>query len=246
MSGCGREPPSISVVIPTRDRPHGLERLLGSIDRLSGTLPLEVIVVDDGSRISRTQDVIKSWLQDVHPYRARLIAEPMSRGPGHARNRGAEAARHEILAFIDDDCVAAPSWLSMMVNCLDPYEQVAGVGGKVLPLRNDLVSQYYDFHRILDPPPSLLYLVSANCCYRRSALLSVGGYEEELPWPGGEDIGLSFRLTHAGWKFGFAPEAIVYHEYRSNPLDFIRTFRNYGRGSRVVTEKAFGPRERTT
>lgn len=158
MSGCVPEPHPISVIVPTRDRPRGLERLLGSIDRLSGTLPSEVIVVDDGSRTSPTQDVITSWLQGVHPYRARLITEPMSRGPGHARNRGAKAARHEILAFIDDDCVPAPSWLSRMANCLDPCERVAGVGGKVLPLGDDLVSQYYDFHRILDPPPSYTWL----------------------------------------------------------------------------------------
>jgi len=118
--------------------------------------------------------------------------------------------------------------------------QILGVGGRVLPRESDLLSRYYTFHRILEPPKSLLYLVSANCCYDRHAILSVGGFDEEVRRPGGEDVGISFKLSKAGYRFAFAEDAIVYHDYRNNLLDFVRTFRNYGIGCRQVTDKHFG------
>lgn len=240
MLGSSNGSELLSVVIPTHDRPDSLRRLLASIDHLSGTCPSEVIVVDDASSTLRTQYILGRWVKREHPYEARVLTEPESRGPGHARNHGVEVATRELVAFTDDDCVVEPRWLSRILERLRFQKSLAGVGGRVLPLDHDVVSMFYNFHRILDPPPSLLYLVSANCCYRRDAFLSVGGYDEDLRRPGGEDIGLSFRLSREGWKFGFAPDAIVYHDYRNNPLDFIRTFWNYGRGSRLVTEKAYG------
>src|SRR3990172_8237485 len=73
------------------------------------------------------------------------------------------------------------------------------------------------------PPPPRLYLVGANCCYRGDAVLDGGGFDEDIPRPGGEDIGLSVKLSRAGWEFGVVGGAIVYHDYRIDILDFLRT-----------------------
>ena len=74
--------PRVAVVVPTRDRPERLRRLLDSLDAQT-VRDFELIVVDDAA----------------------------GRGPSAARNDGWRRARAPLVAFIDDDCVATPGWL---------------------------------------------------------------------------------------------------------------------------------------
>ena len=89
---------------------------------------------------------------------------------------------------------------------------------------------------MLEPPPSLLYLVTANCCVRREPALAAGGFDETLKRPGGEDIVLSYRLWKAGWRFGRAEDAVVRHDYDRGLRAFYKTWWNYGFGSGYVNE----------
>ncbi len=228
--------PSVSVVVPTRNRPDHLRRLLSSLDALSGCLPREVIVVDDSSR-PETRETLGAWFRESHRFAARVIRQQSPVGPGRARNVGTRSAQGEIVAFTDDDCQVHPRWLEHLTLCVDSDPTIAGAGGRVLPVRQDIVSRYYTFHRILEPPPSLQYLVTANCCYLRRPFLEGGGFDEEIRKPGGEDVAASINLAKAGWRFAFAKDAVVFHEYRKGPFDLMMTFRNYGEGCRAVTEK---------
>jgi GT2 family glycosyltransferase len=112
--------------------------------------------------------------------------------------------------------------------------QVAGVGGRVLPMRKGLISRYYDFFRILEPPPSCSYLVTANCAYRKSVLTRVGGFNESITTPGGEDPELSIRIRKLGFRFAFEPSAVIRHNFRESWVDFAMTFYRYGRGCSSV------------
>jgi len=179
-------------------------------------------------------------LDRSHGFGARVVRQQSAAGPAQARNLGIAEAEGDVIALTDDDCQVHPQWLENLSRKMYADSRTLGVGGRVLPFETDLLSRYYTFHRILEPPKSLLYLVSANCCYDRRAMLAVGGFDEEVRRPGGEDVGISFKLCKAGCRFAFAEDAIVYHEYRNNLLDFLRTFRNYGIGCRQVTEKHFG------
>ena len=87
--------------------------------------------------------------------------------------------------------------------------------------------------------------MSANCAYLRDPLLDVGGFQEDITVPGGDDVGLSFRLARSGWKFGFAEDALVYHDFRSSVPNFITTFRNYGAGVHKATRTAPHPLNRS-
>jgi GT2 family glycosyltransferase len=149
------------------------------------------------------------------------------------------AAISEIVAFADDDCVVTEDWLRHLVPPIDRARGIIGCGGRVLPTAQDWISRYYAYYRVLEPPPSLLYLVTANCAYERNAALAVGGFDSAIPTPGGEDVALSIRLRRAGWQFAFAPDALVLHEFRPDIVDFARTFCNYGRGCRQVTDREF-------
>lgn len=92
---------SVSVVIPTHERPELLREALESA--FAQTHPcLEVIVVDDGSSMDLL-DVVAGF-----GGAARLLRQSGSRGANPARNAGVRAARGELIAFLDDDDI----WLS--------------------------------------------------------------------------------------------------------------------------------------
>lgn len=233
------DPKRVSVVVPTRDRPTQLARLLASFETLAGLYPIEVIIVD-GSTSSESRIILDRWRGTRHAFEARVVRQSEAAGPAQARNLGIQKARGDIIALTDDDCQVHPRWIEALSRSIYSDAKTIGVGGRVLPLRSDLLSRYYSFHRILEPPRSLLYLVSANCAYDRQAVLFAGGFDEEVRRPGGEDVGMSFKLSKAGWHFAFAEDAVVFHDFRNNLLDFAKTFRNYGYGCRQVTDKHFG------
>jgi hypothetical protein len=68
-------------------------------------------------------------------------------------------------------------------------------------------------------------------------MLEVGGFDEKIDKPGGEDVSLSLKLKRKGWEFDFADDAAVYHDYRNNLIDFLKTFFNYGNGCHEATEQ---------
>lgn len=229
-------------MIPTRNRRIRLERLLGSVDRLRGLRPDEVVVVDGRSRDS-TPEFLREWGAAPHSFDPVIVSQTDGTGPGHGRNLGMESTSADIVAFADDDCIVDPNWLGSLVSPIDTSRRIVGAGGRVLPTDIDWISRYYAYYRILEPPPSMLYLVTANCAYSRREALAVGGFDGSIPTPGGEDVALSIRLRRAGWTFKYVPDALVRHEFRPDVLDFLRTFRNYGRGCRQATDRIFGPEE---
>jgi glycosyltransferase involved in cell wall biosynthesis len=226
---------SASVVVPTRGRSVQLSRLLASFDELTYH-PGEVIVAADYDD-SDSARLLGAWETKPHAFEARTVKQEGGRGPAAARNLGASAARGEIVAFIDDDCIAQQNWLPNLVRNIDVENKIAGVGGRIVPIRTNLMSRYYGYYGILEPPTSMEYLVSANCCYAKKAMLEAGGFEEDIRKPGGEDVGLSLKLSRRDWHFRFADNAIVYHDFRDGVFDFMKTFRNYGEGCRRVTDR---------
>lgn len=237
----------ISVVIPAHDRPQSLQRLIASLDCLKD-VPREVIVVDDGSQ-DATRGVLDQWQSRPHRFAAIAFPNPVAQGPGKARNIGVQLASGTAVAFTDDDCVVHPKWIRTIagskiwaVNAGFSGENapVAGIGGRVLPFRVGIVSAYFTFHRILEPPRYNQYLVTANACYLRAPLVAVGGFDDGHRFPGGEDNALSFKLSRAGYQFGYEQGMVVWHDYRTSLPAFARTFFQYGKGCAEVTRKYLG------
>lgn len=229
--------PKISVVVPVFNQARLLERLLASFEKLSNAAEVEVLIVDDSST-DDTQALARSWSEREHPFSARYLCMEENGGPGRARNAGLRAARAPVVAFTDSDCIVEPDWLIELLKPLDPANRIGGVGGKVLPLSMDsMMTRYYVFNRSLEPPTTMQYLVTCNCCYLREELLSVGGFTEDIRTPGGEDIAASILLWKKGWRFAYAPEAIIHHEFRGNLRNFFKTWRNYGYGCGLVAHR---------
>jgi hypothetical protein len=115
--------PAISVIVCTRDRPYALRRCLGALSRLDYD-SYEVVVIDNASRTSETLEVVKGT-----PYR---YVREERQGLDWARNRGVREARHDIVAFVDDDAIVDSGWLRGMARGL-PIRVMAVTGLVLLP-----------------------------------------------------------------------------------------------------------------
>jgi hypothetical protein len=131
---------TISLVLVTRNRARLLERCLNSV-RAQLRPPDELVVVDNGST-DETAEVVRRF-QPAYPVRYIVETRP---GVGCARAAGCVAATGDILAFIDDDAIPEPGWLTAMEEtfCLDP--RVGVVGGRINALaggRIDWISRAF-------------------------------------------------------------------------------------------------------
>ena len=228
----------LSVVVPAYRRIYETERLLESL--AASDVRCEIVLVDDASPepIGPAVERFRGELDLV------VLRLPANRGPAAARNAGMRRASHDIIAFTDNDCVVTPTWARRMHRYMqDAPPRIAGVGGRVLALGDDVLSRYYTYHKILDPwldHGRWLYVVTANAAFRRSALQEVGGFDADIRVPGGEDPGLCFKLLERGYRLEYHAEAVVFHDYRPSMRDFVRTFFRYGAGCRHQAERYAG------
>ncbi len=221
--------PSISIIIPVKDRADELRRCLESLARLEyPRAQLEIVVVDDGSR-DTTPEVARSLGAVVVP------SGGEGRGPAAARNRGAAAARGEILAFIDSDCTASEQWLAQLCSAFEDAEVVA-VGGRVAGMHTSSALDRYEAEmsslslgprgRSGQAGNDTFYLPSCNLLVRRNPFSDCGGFRETLHV--GEDVDLTWRLRDRGGRILYLPCGEVCHEHRNHLAAFLRRRFQYG------------------
>ena len=200
-------PIGVSVVVPTHRRPAMLLRCLQALaaQRLDRQ-HFEVVVVDESA--SAEARAIVGRYAEIADLQIRCLAVPGIRGPAAARNIGWRAARGEIIAFTDDDCVPDAGWLAAGLAAFGPG--VDGVEGRVVvPLPNWPTEYEKNVARL-----ALGEFVTANCFYRRDVLEAVGGFDERFRAPGREDSDLFFTLLERGGVFERAEGAVVIHPIR--------------------------------
>ncbi len=250
-------PVTVSVVIPTRGRPHLVGRCVDAI--LAGAHPpLEVLVVDNAPVDDALERVIAERYADRPE--VRYLVEPVP-GTSRARNAGSAAARGDLVAFIDDDAIADEWWLrALAAEAADPT--VDCVTGLVLPLALDSEAELMfeeaagfgrGFRRRVftadqKPAPTLLFPYTAGVCgssnnlaVRTSLLGSLGGFDVRLGGGtrpgGGEDLDLLIRILLAGHEIIYQPAAMVRHEHRSDSAAVRRQLFTYGSGATAVLGK---------
>jgi len=233
--------PPISVVVCTRDRAQSLERTLQSL-ACQDYPDFEVIVVDNCSRDKGVQQVIeKSGFRYV--YQARP-------GLDWARNLGIQEARHAIVAFIDDDALAAPGWLRGLAYGFSDLEVMA-VTGLVLPAELESSAQFdyesyggmskgftsFNISKENVPGQAILWAsawgVGTNMAFRKALFDAIGKFDVALdvgtPTGGGGDIELFFRCIAAGYNLRYEPAALVRHFHRRDGASLDRQVYDNGR-----------------
>ncbi|MDG4668929.1 glycosyltransferase [Mycobacterium sp. 236(2023)] len=241
--------PPISVVLCTRDRPDQALDAVRSILALDYP-DFEVVVVDNAARTDATAQVVR----DLADPRVRLVAEPVP-GLSTARNTGLRAARHDVVAFTDDDVVVDPLWLRHIARGFSRAPFVTCVSGLVPSGELRTAAQAYFDQRVswagsLKPrvysmaaPPADQPLfpfqvgrfgTGANFAVQRDRILELGGFDEALgagtASQGGEDLDIFFRVLAAGDVLATEPAAIVWHRHRSDNEALLKQARGYGLG----------------
>ena len=217
----------VSLVIPCHGRDKQTADLLESLT--AANFRCEIIMVDDASPQS-LEPIARRFPSLSITY----LRNETNLGPAYSRNRGVEAARWEIIAFTDNDCLVTPDWLSRLhESIIDSPASIAGIGGRTVASGTDLFSRYYDYHKILDPwyfRGKIHYVTTANAIFKRGPLEIVGGFDTSVRQAGGEDPGLCFKLQNAGYGLGYNPDAVIRHQYARGLKAFMRTFERYGYG----------------
>lgn len=240
--------PPISVVICafTRER---LEVLGEAIESLrTQTLPAhEVVLV-----IDHAPDLLEE-ARELWP-ELKIVPNREQQGLSGARNTGVAEASGAIVAFIDDDAVAAPDWLERLATAYaDP--NVLGAGGTVHPRWVEGKPAWFpaEFDWVIGcthpgMPQQLgpvRNLVGANMSFRRQPLLDVGGFSHDLGRVGTLPVGceetdLSIRV-HQRWpeaEILYDPAASVEHvvpPIRGKVRYFLDRCRAEGRSKAVLT-----------
>ena len=222
----------LSVVIPTRDRPTALRDCLTALAAEAAGV-LEVIVVDDGGRTPAAAV--------VDAFAARLPVRCLRRengGPAAARNAGAELARGDRLAFLDDDCQVTPGWLDALeTRCRRHPDAMIG-GPSFNALDDDLYAAGHQLlleylHERFNPvPEAAVFCASNNLSVPTLAFRELGGFDPGFRHPAGEDRDLCRRWRAAGRPLVYAPEIEVRHAHAMTARSFWRQHFRYGRGAR--------------
>jgi GT2 family glycosyltransferase len=227
--------PEIAVIVPVWNGEETIARTVNAL--LSQTQPAaEVIIVDDGST-DRTLQVLAGFGERIR------VVSRINGGPAAARNTGIEVARSGLIAFTDSDCVPRKDWLARLLAGFagDVDKKLAGVGGIVRGDGETLIDRYVDLIRLLDPESDdegvIPYLITANACFRREVLVTVGGFDEGFRKPGGEEAELGYRLRHAGYAFRLSEAAVVHHRHRQSLISLLRTLVNYGEGGARIGQR---------
>ncbi len=220
--------PRISVVIPVYNSPDTIEKCLNSV--LAQDHPaFEIIIVDDGST-DTTPDICASFKE------VKVIRSERG-GPSRARNVGVAAARGDLVAFTDSDCIAERDWLIELERGFTG-PQVAGVGGdqKSPDDETELGKNIQEFFKTIGFVTGYIktgatmretdHNPSCNSIYRKSVLDEVSGFDETL-FPG-EDVDLDLRITRRGFKLIYNPRACVGHYRPRTYRSFARMMRRYG------------------
>jgi glycosyltransferase involved in cell wall biosynthesis len=210
----------ISVVIPVHNAARTLRQCLESV--VAQSYPHECIVVNDGST-DDSVTIARSYPVSVVDLRGGPF------GPAYARNRGAEAARGDLVFFVDADVVLPPSTLNRLAATFAQHPEIDAVFGSYddRPGAVDFLSQYRNLlHHYVhqQAKPEAMTFWGACGAVRRSVFLRVGGFDEErYPRPSIEDIELGYRLRANGHMIRLDKEMQVQHLKRWTLWGMIKT-----------------------
>ncbi|WP_020473306.1 glycosyltransferase family 2 protein [Zavarzinella formosa] len=235
----------LSVVIPSHSRPDLLELCLKSL-QAHAPAETEIIVVDDGSTgeiISRTAALFAG---------VKILRHPKPLGFCQAANHGIMTATGEVVELLNDDTQVTAHWAeSALRQFANP--QIGSVAPLVLigprsdtPPTIDSAGDEYDLggfarkrgHReLFDGRHAVVSEVfgasGSSAFYRRELLLRIGGYPSHF---GAyfEDVDLSWRICHAGYRTVCEPASVVWHQVGSSHRKRRRLFEQQSRNEERV------------
>lgn len=209
--------PILAVVVPTYRRHERLGRLVAALE--AQTLDprcWELVVVDDCSPGVSAEDLRTATASAR--ITVRCVRTARNGGPAAARNLGWRSTAAPMLAFTDDDCVPDPGWLAAGLAALRHDPAIGVLQGRTLRLLGpDETYEYTPCTVIREVRAPSPWFEGCNLFLRRDALAAGDGFDEAIGWFG-EETALAYRVLEAGWRRGWAPDALVLHDIEERPF----------------------------
>ena len=226
----------VSVIVVTHNRAKQLERCLDSLDKQTER-PFEIVVIDDGSTDNTKATVEKTKGLKYFRQEKKSIA--------HARNKGLEKAKGDIIAFTDDDCIVSNGWVQNIRKAFERYPQAGALGGPIA-CKGD--NKYAVAFHLLNFSRSLgsgrvhqeKDMPICNMAYRKEAIRNTK-FQEEGTQHGYEDSLFNYALKKKGVRLFYIPDISVTHAPAiESKKEFLRKQRQRGRAFFSVGYKVHG------
>lgn len=206
--------PMVSLIIPVYNGITTLPDCIEAMSRQSYPGGMELIIVDDGSSDGSGDYAEKMGFK---------VIRQRNRGPGVARNIGAQQAKGEILIFADADVIFDQDCVAELVKPLVGSD-IIGSQGVFYSKQTNIIARFiqmeiderYDKQLRAE---HIDWVATYAAAYRRDVFLRNGGFNDTYS---SEDAELSFRLAGKGYKMVVAPKARCQHHNYENFFKFLR------------------------
>ena len=224
--------PRVTVAIPSFNSAATIGPCLSSLCLQSFPVDDYEIVLGDNGSTDGTAAFVHAQFPNVR------VVHAAERGSGFARNAAIAAARGEYILSIDADCTADPNWIAAMTAALDAQPEVDAFGGAIRPFSQSTVVERFRHtwirqENLSEGKGPIRYAETPNAAYRRNVFTQLGGFDGSVM----DDSDLGVRMTKAGMRIDYLPEAIVFHR---NPSTLRRLYRQryfYGSNEPALGEK---------
>ncbi len=226
----------ITVTIITRNRADQLARCLRSLCKQIDP-DFKVLIVDNGST-DNTKDTINTFKKRLkityffegHP------------GASYARNKALKVITGDVMATMDDDCEAFPSWIREIKKAHKEFPEAFAVQGYAISrpkytsvsilaqfnhdsgMQSYLICpkpiMFYFTDQFLSRPNPILLIDAKNSSFKL-ALLKKWNFTFNSSRKYAEDFEFSRQILAKGEKIIFYPSIVVYHWERTKFLQFI-------------------------
>jgi GT2 family glycosyltransferase len=255
-------PLSADVVICayTEDRWEMLCRAVASVQAQS-TLPRQVLVCVDHNDALYERCVQRWGAAGTQTPSVRVLRNRFAGRLGSARNTAVEQVTADVVAFLDDDAEAAPTWLESLLRVYRERPEAVAVGGAPLPAhqveRPGWFPHEFDwvfgchYAGLPDELAPVRHLIGASMSVRTAALLAVGGFHSDKH----DDMDLSHRIAaaHGPEAVLYEPKAQIFHVVHPERLTWdyfwrrcywinrgkVRAFSDMGAAGNITAELAF-------
>jgi GT2 family glycosyltransferase len=243
----------LSIVIATHNRLSDLTRGIEALAKQPLLDACEVLIVDSASDPACREGIEALAARMPHTRALRLDLPGVAR----ARNLGAQQARAEWFATLDDDAIPDPHWLaSALALCGSVPRDVGIIQGRVNPLwpvaaEPALGRLWKDYLSILQLGPAAelqpcSVCVGANMLVRRATWEQIGGYDIRFGRTGnslasGIDSALGLATQHAGYHIVYSDRLAVLHSIHADRLSrswIARRARMEGRAQATVVRRS--------
>jgi glycosyltransferase involved in cell wall biosynthesis/peptidoglycan/xylan/chitin deacetylase (PgdA/CDA1 family) len=234
--------PAVTVVIPTFQRRDVVVESVRALAGQTGIGLFEAIVVVDGAT-DGTADALREL---ALPFPLRVL-EQTNLGASAARNHGAQAARGELLLFLDDDMEADPS---LIAQHLRSHAEGADVVLGHIPLHPDSPDSFLAqsvgewaerrYEELSRDGVVLDEIMTGQMSMARDLFLALGGFDLDFTRGGTfgcEDLELGRRISKGGYKIVFNPRAVSRQRYVVTPRRHLKNYRQAGAARVMMSRK---------